>query len=179
MDNNKNFIDLLRHYRHDWLNVLQIIKGNIALNRLDRVENIINDIVIHTENESKLSNLQIPKVAYYFITYNWQNHSIHLDYEIIGDVVDLSEYEETIYRWCSEFIHLLNECCYSYMENSLYVKFQLFNNDYRIIFDFAGKLPKREKIVTWLNSNYNQLDKLVIDEVNHSTDQFIVEVCLK
>lgn len=65
MDKKKEFIELLRHYRHDWLNVLQLIKGNLALNKLNRVEEIIREIVIHTENESKLSNLQIPKVAFF------------------------------------------------------------------------------------------------------------------
>ncbi len=66
-----------------------------------------------------------------------------------------------------------------YTDNSLFITFQLLDNDYRIIFDFAGQLEKREKMLAWLNKDRKQLDKLVIDEMNYSSDQLIVEVCLK
>ena len=41
-----NTVEVLRHARHDWLNKLQLIKGNLDLNELDRAKEIINEIVI-------------------------------------------------------------------------------------------------------------------------------------
>lgn len=178
MDKNKEFIELIRHYRHDWLNVLQLIKGNIALNKMNRVEEIISDIVVHTENESKLSNLLIPNVAYEFITFNWRNHFFHLDYEIIGDVMDLSMYEEELHDWCKHFLQLLNVSCLAYNDNSLHITFRLLNDDYRIIFDFVGKIEKDEELVKWLNNEGKEMGKLKVVEKKLTNDEFIVEICL-
>ena len=55
-----NTIELLRHVRHDWLNKLQLIKGNLDLNKIDRAKEIIDEIVIEAQNETKLSNLHFP-----------------------------------------------------------------------------------------------------------------------
>ena len=55
-----NTVELLRHVRHDWLNKLQLIKGNLDLNKIDRAKEIIAEIVIETQNETKLSNLNFP-----------------------------------------------------------------------------------------------------------------------
>ena len=42
MTNQLDVINALRQTRHDWLNVMQLIKGNLALKRYDRIEEIIN-----------------------------------------------------------------------------------------------------------------------------------------
>ena len=33
-----NTVDVLRQVRHDWLNKLQLIKGNLDLNKMERYE---------------------------------------------------------------------------------------------------------------------------------------------
>lgn len=38
-------VEVLKYARHDWLNKIQLIKGNLALNRVDRANDIINTIV--------------------------------------------------------------------------------------------------------------------------------------
>lgn len=57
-------IHLLSHSRHDWMNKLQLIKGNLTLKKYDRVFEIIDEVVIEAQHESKLSNLRIPRAAY-------------------------------------------------------------------------------------------------------------------
>ncbi|BBP91222.1 hypothetical protein BsIDN1_48400 [Bacillus safensis] len=51
-------IDLLSRSRHDWMNKLQLIKGNLTLEKYDRVFEIIEEMVIEAQHESKLSNLK-------------------------------------------------------------------------------------------------------------------------
>lgn len=48
MDKNWTTIETLRQTRHDWLNKIQIIKGNLELNRIDRVKGIIDEIIVET-----------------------------------------------------------------------------------------------------------------------------------
>ncbi|WP_312471145.1 Spo0B domain-containing protein, partial [Neobacillus sp.] len=40
-----DIVEVLRHSRHDWLNRLQLIKGNLDLNRIDRAKAVIDEIV--------------------------------------------------------------------------------------------------------------------------------------
>ena len=63
MEKEWDIVEVLRHSRHDWLNKLQLIKGNLDLNRIDRAKAIIDEIVIEVQHESKLSNLHIPLFA--------------------------------------------------------------------------------------------------------------------
>ncbi len=63
MEKKWSTVDVLRHARHDWLNKLQLIKGNLDLNKPERVKQIIEEIVHEAQAEAKLSNLKIPLFA--------------------------------------------------------------------------------------------------------------------
>lgn len=179
MSNSREVIELLRHYRHDWLNVLQLIKGNLALNKLDRVEDIINDIVLQSENESKLSNLHIPSVAELFFTFNWTSHYFRLEYEVSGEIQDLSRYEEGLNIWCKQFFEALNNCCAAYSENSLLVTFQLIEDDIKIIFDFHGGIEQINVLEEWLNNDGVNEGKIKITEKNITNEELVLVVSLK
>ena len=63
----------LMYFRHDWMNKLQLIKGNLSLQKYDRVVEIIDEMVIDAKHESKLSNLKTPHLAFDFLTFNWKS----------------------------------------------------------------------------------------------------------
>ena len=104
-----NTVEVLRHARHDWLNKLQLIKGNLDLNKLDRVREIINEIVIEAQNESKLSNLNIPQFASLLLTSNWENHSFQLEFEVIDELKCGSIDDKVLVNWTSLLFECLNE----------------------------------------------------------------------
>ncbi|WP_460138192.1 Spo0B domain-containing protein, partial [Priestia megaterium] len=70
----------------DWLNKLQLIKGNLALNRLDRaneiIEEIVNESKHESKHESKLTNINMRLFAGFVMTYHWNNHAVRLDVEV-------------------------------------------------------------------------------------------------
>ena len=55
-----NIVEVLRHARHDWLNRVQLIKGYISLNNIERVNKILDEIIADAYQESKLSNMNMP-----------------------------------------------------------------------------------------------------------------------
>ncbi|WP_301294369.1 Spo0B domain-containing protein [Peribacillus frigoritolerans] len=63
MDKNWTTIETLRQTRHDWLNKIQIIKGNLELNRIDRVKGIIDEIIDVFEGSTEMDGLM----------YRWTN----------------------------------------------------------------------------------------------------------
>ena len=83
MEKNWTTFEILRQSRHDWLNKIQIIKGNLELNKPDRVKGYIEEIIIETQQEAKLSNLNMPKFSELLMTANWNNWKFECEYEVI------------------------------------------------------------------------------------------------
>ncbi|EGL81613.1 hypothetical protein CathTA2_2976 [Caldalkalibacillus thermarum TA2.A1] len=79
----KKIIDHLRHYRHDMLNHIQMVKSYVQLGRLADVQRYIDHMTQQAHQESLLSQLGDPELAYLLLTYNYQrDHKLHLDVEV-------------------------------------------------------------------------------------------------
>ncbi|WP_449620029.1 Spo0B C-terminal domain-containing protein [Robertmurraya sp. Marseille-Q9965] len=146
-------VELLRHTRHDWLNKIQLIKGNLSLNKIDRVKEIINEIVDETRQETKLSNLNIPQFAALLLTYNWESHSIHLEFEIIEDIHgSTSSYinDELLANWTIAFLEGLNKCIKAFHENHLSVTIERQSSGIGFFFDFRGIITDIKQVQLFL-----------------------------
>lgn len=143
-------IDVLKHTRHDWLNKIQLIKGNISLNKIDRVKTIIEEIVIDSQNETHLTNLQIPTFAALIMTLNWEPHKYQLDYEVVGTIRNLSNHDTKLTEWSTQFFAILEEAVDEMGENHLSLTIDCSTEETRFFFDFSGILRDREKLTNWL-----------------------------
>ncbi|WP_408007071.1 Spo0B C-terminal domain-containing protein [Pseudalkalibacillus sp. A8] len=151
-------VSLLRHARHDWLNHLQLIKGNLALDRTDRAKEIIEKVVREAKNAAKVSNLRMPKMAEFLLTYNWQQNTYRIDYEVIGEEKDLSLLDDAIYDWTKEFIRHLDNLVDADREPHLMITIQLVHDRTRITYDFAGKINlEHGKTLDSLNTLHNSI----------------------
>ncbi|WP_270179442.1 Spo0B C-terminal domain-containing protein [Alkalihalobacillus sp. CinArs1] len=146
MSKNWNTFEVLRHSRHDWLNRLQLIKGNLALDHIDRAKEIIEEIIIQSRQEAKLSNLNAPKLTEYILTFNWCNHLFQLDFEVIGDEYDISSYE-------TELIELVARCTEAIegqvtypADHHLLLTLQLYHEEIHLVFDFQGEYANSQKL---------------------------------
>ncbi|WP_158282129.1 Spo0B domain-containing protein [Salipaludibacillus keqinensis] len=101
-------LNALRHYRHDWLNHMQLINGYIAMGRTEKVETLIDDIVNQAKNESHLSNLNMNQLAEEILTFNWNGHSFSLNFEVISESKDWSNWEELLLSFFREFMKILD-----------------------------------------------------------------------
>ena len=151
MEKDWNIIEILSYSRHDWLNKLQLIKGNLALNKLDRVREIIEEIVIEAQHDSKLTNLNLPLLGVFLMTYNWGQHRFQIEYEVLGEIKDLSQNDELITSWCKELFTLIDEVVESRTDNHLSITIELDTSATRFFFDFRGILTDSDKIATWLS----------------------------
>ncbi|WP_165763717.1 Spo0B C-terminal domain-containing protein [Halalkalibacter urbisdiaboli] len=144
MTNQKDILEALRHTRHDWLNVMQLIKGNLALKRYDRIETIIETVTQKSINESKLSSMEAPAVAVYLLTYNWNCHALNLDIDIIGEVKSFASHEPQLLHLCESIIKQLTASSSKDFENTLLLTFLFKDNVCEITFDYHGKLLMKE-----------------------------------
>src|SRR4051794_12688895 len=109
MEKEWDIVEVLRHSRHDWLNRLQLIKGNLDLNRIDRAKAVIDEIIIEAQHESKLTNLKMPLFASLLLKSNWENPSFKLEYEVLQDPEAYQINEEQMTNWTCLLFQCLNE----------------------------------------------------------------------
>lgn len=129
---------MLRHVRHDWLNKLQLIKGNLDLNKIDRARRIIEEIVIETQNETKLSNLDIPQFTGLLLTHNWNSYSFRLEFEVVNDSKCNGLDDQVMSEWICRFFACLNEAVQLYADNHLMISIEPQPQGARFFFDFSG-----------------------------------------
>ncbi|RSL29505.1 hypothetical protein D7Z54_30790 [Salibacterium salarium] len=148
MDEKKQ-LDVLRHSRHDWMNIIQIIKGNIALGHFDRVDEVLDETIRKAEHDSRLSRLKIPSTAMFLLTFNWYSHWFHLDIEVAAENADCAAYEECWYEIISSFTEVLDEAVKPGAENHLLITVHALDYPY-LEFDFQGELNQEENVENWL-----------------------------
>ncbi|OIJ16569.1 hypothetical protein BKP37_04855 [Anaerobacillus alkalilacustris] len=169
-----NILQILRHSRHDWLNFVQLIKGNLALKKYDRIEEIIQEIVNQTQQESKLSNLHIPQLASELLVFNWKrNNHFQLEFEVLGPTKNLETFEVTLLHWFLDLANLLNTSCQQFAENHLLITIEVFDEDaLRINFDFHGNLLEVNSIKKFVENESSQNEQMELVEFYINNEEF-------
>lgn len=168
-----NKIELLRHVRHDWLNKLQLIKGNLDLNKIDRTKEIITEIVIEAQNETKLSNLEFPNFTLLLLTHNWEQHAFQIDFEVINNMKCKEMKEDSLTNWISAFFSQLDKALKPFAENQLSLTIEPEEQGIRFFLDFCGTIENIECIQRFLEQSYLGVEIMPF----HLTDgEFSLEV---
>jgi stage 0 sporulation protein B (sporulation initiation phosphotransferase) len=161
MEKDWDIIEVLRHSRHDWLNKLQLIKGNLDLNRIDRAKTVIDEIVIEAQHETKLSNLPMPRFASLLLKANWVQNAFKLEYEVFEDQESLKIQDEVLTNWTELFFSCLNQAIEVFHENNLSVTIEPQSEGIRFFFDFSGTIINNELIEKFLSDQKDLLDVTV------------------
>jgi stage 0 sporulation protein B (sporulation initiation phosphotransferase) len=146
-------VEVLRHARHDWLNKLQLIKGNLSLNKIERVQEIITEIVIESQNEAKLSNLMLPHFSALILTHNWEENAFQLNFEVMDHQNQYKFMDDLLLTdWTKSFFTILNKIVKPLYENHLSITIEPQQSGLRFFFDFSGIIVEMEEINQFLKS---------------------------
>ncbi len=182
MKNKQNAIDivnLLSHSRHDWMNKLQLIKGNLSLQKYDRVQEIVEEIVIEAQQETKLCNLQLPLFSSYLLTFNWSNHHFLLEYEVLGDTRNIAQFDEPITQWSKKFLDILDNVVDHTGENRVCITLHTGHTTgetVRFFFDFEGIIKEMDQLTEWIYKADHS--PICIGEIDIHTYQIAVTLSL-
>lgn len=162
-------IQLMGHFRHDWMNKLQLIKGNLSLQKYDRVVEIIDEMVIDAKHESKLSNLKTPHLAFDFLTFNWKSRYMRLEYEVLGEIKDLSAYDQKLSNLMRKLFHLFGLAVSNESENHLTVSLQTDHPDRQLIvyLDFHGTIANADVFDEFRKSQHEDFDVMQFELTGH------------
>lgn len=86
-------IYLFGYFWYDWMNKLQLIKGNLSLQKYDCVFEMIEEMVIDVKYELKFLNLKILYLVFDFFMFNWKIYYMMFEYEVFGEIKDLLVYD--------------------------------------------------------------------------------------
>jgi stage 0 sporulation protein B (sporulation initiation phosphotransferase) len=181
MNNNQNkwnIVDLLSHSRHDWMNKLQLIKGNLSMQKYDRVNDIIEEIIIESQQESKLCNLKMQEFASFLLTFNWNNHHFVLEYEILGRILSLESYDTAITQWSKSFLEILDKSVDLSSENHVSITIETGSDEegIRFFFDFNGIIKNTEQITDWLQTV--EQSQIILNEFHVDTYELTAVISL-
>lgn len=168
MEKNWDIVTVLRYARHDWLNKIQLIKGNLSLNRLERAQDIIDEIVMEAQQEAKLSNLKLPNFAALLLVTNWNNYYFRLEYEVLGDLQSVMMDDTQLTEWTSSFFGFLNTCIEAFQENHLSISVLPEVNGAQFFFDFTGSILKQEELKAFLEKSHPAVNLKEISETELS-----------
>lgn len=169
-----SIIEILSHSRHDWMNKLQLLKGNLALKKYDRAKDMIDEIVMEAQHESKLCNLKMDQFAEYILTYNWVKHSFTIEYFILGEVKNLSMLDQPMVNWLKKFFALLESIVEPEGDNHLIITIETDQSHTRFLFDFHGILKESDELKGFLSESPDCL--LSIEEVSYNCSDLLVKM---
>lgn len=183
MKENENIIDIvnmLRHARHEWMNQLQLIKGNLELNNIVRAKEVIDDMIFLAQQESKLSNLKLPNFAEQLITFTWKPRHFKLDYEVLH--TDMSSLlpenqlnDQQLTKLVDDFFEQLDGAVDPMYENHLTLSIEIREEKAILVFDFYGQLKNNEALNQFFSS---QSEKITVHEQSQQLFVFELTVAL-
>ncbi|MCD8509217.1 MAG: sporulation initiation phosphotransferase B [Bacillus sp. (in: Bacteria)] len=167
-------VDVLRHYRHDWLNKLQLIKGNLDIGRLEKVEDLIKDVIQQSRNESNLSNMESKILAERLLTFNWEAHPYVLFYEILTSDKNWGKIESQVLDILNHVFNLFDYHAICGQDNQLMVILKDEKGP-EIELDFHGQLQIDEKWnrdIDKLNSRFHS----IVHKIEWDEDGFYLNI---
>ncbi|MFD1705566.1 Spo0B C-terminal domain-containing protein [Siminovitchia sediminis] len=160
-------LETLKYTRHDWLNRLQLIKGNLSMGKPEQAERIMEEIVIDMQQEAMLSNIKLPRFAETLLTHNWKGYHFKLDYELVTIPEKLTLDDNLLTEWIIIFFDLMNQAVVPYYENILTVKIEATDETARFLFEFNGILENETELKHWLSEQDSYPDQVTYEKTGH------------
>lgn len=179
MSENWTVVEILRYTRHEWLNRLQLIKGNLSMGKTEQAKRIMDDIVLEMQQEAILSNLKLFRFAELLLTHNWKGHRFRLEYEIVngGEKLDLDD--QLLSDWIGDFFEELNRVSLPIYDNCLYLTIESGNDKVGFLFQFHGIIENESELKSWLFRKDVYPDHVTYEQLSENEYQIQVLFCLK
>lgn len=179
MSENWTVVEMLRHTRHEWLNRLQLIKGNISMGKTEQAKRIMDEIVLEMQQEALLSNLELSRFAELLLTHNWKGYRFRLEYEIVNGHEKLQLDDRLLADWTREFFEELNRASLPICDNSLYLAIESKDDAVRFLFQFNGIIENEPVLKSWLLRKEAYPDHVTYEKVSENEYQIQVLFYLK
>jgi stage 0 sporulation protein B (sporulation initiation phosphotransferase) len=84
--NQRQLIELISHYRHDWMNDIQLLFGYVTLKKYDKLDDCMDKIRSKALQESSTAKLGIPSLVAFFISFRLYYNALALELEMEDEI---------------------------------------------------------------------------------------------
>jgi stage 0 sporulation protein B (sporulation initiation phosphotransferase) len=84
--NQRQMIELISHYRHDWMNDIQLLFGYVSLKKYDKLDDCMDKIRSKVLQESSIAKLGIPSLVAFFVSFRLYYNALALELEMEEDI---------------------------------------------------------------------------------------------
>jgi sensor histidine kinase regulating citrate/malate metabolism len=85
-DHNLRLIRLFNHYRHDWMNEIQLVFGYVKLKKYDKLEALLENIKARVQQESHISKLGVPELIVYLFSVQAEFKELKLEIDMDHEI---------------------------------------------------------------------------------------------
>ena len=145
----QEFLNCLKHYRHDWLNHIQIIKGYLSLDKAEKAQKYLDQVIIQAHYESKISQLGDTDLAYFLLTYNWVQDKLMLDVEIEENDIEIHAIGVKypyLYTWCKELTRIAEVHSTVHYDNRLSILVEVNPQVLTLTVEFLGGWDSKQAV---------------------------------
>ncbi|MFC4388363.1 Spo0B domain-containing protein [Gracilibacillus marinus] len=168
--NEKDAVELLRHYRHDYLNDLQLVMGYLQLGKQEKAEKKLIDIVEKSNMERKLDQLQIPKTTVFLHQTNMNSTQLKISTMVLFQA-DIHEIDTQLKSNLEEMLIDLTNFLVEYEEYQLKLSF-VANHANHVVLELLieGHLNNEKTFIekymqkSYIHSIKKQTDKQLVIE---------------
>lgn len=94
--NIKDVLYLLRLYRHDLMNHLQLVDGYASMKQYEQSQEKLHHLIMQLKNERQLQTLDAPQYVYWLLSLNLFEREMNFDFEIENHETSIEDYDGQI-----------------------------------------------------------------------------------
>ena len=107
-----DLIACMNEKRHDLLNHIQVMMGYLSLNKVDRLQPYLKQIMSETKRESNICHLGYSPLSYYLLTHKMLKNDLVLDVHIVqGLKIENDRQGARLLETIQEFENFLRQTC--------------------------------------------------------------------
>lgn len=157
-------IRTLSHHRHDWMNELQILYGYLRLNKLDKAVDVVDRIRVRMEHDSKLSQIGIPELSTFLLSFRSVCDTMRLEVEIQeGLYLDRLPYPaEKLSRAVIGLVNIIRYRAVIPIAGENILRLFMYQSDFefKLKMTYEGELAAADSIRLELEQCINELGRL-------------------
>ncbi|MFE5320141.1 Spo0B domain-containing protein [Paenibacillus sp. NPDC056579] len=143
-EQNERFIRLLNHYRHDWMNEIQVLFGYVKLKKYDKLEDLMEKIKDKIQRESYLAKLGVPELVIYLLAFQAEVKEIALRISMEQEI-RVNELSVDTNRLLGLVADIMEACkenarLFPYAEHALNVSFAQEADRLVLGFEYSGEM---------------------------------------
>jgi len=138
----QKMVNLLRLYRHDWLNHLQILLGYASLKKVEKIAEYINNIFQESKQQSLISSFRSPDLAAFLLMLPMEYPNLSVQLDVAEHVVKQEGlYVEWVLKKLKCFLNLFHQSANEQKDyHQIFLSFVLSEGSLILNFEIEGNM---------------------------------------